>query len=149
VKKTLVLILACFGIFIAGAVTGGFVAARNVKTVTHRRAMEQFTQVQLKRLADQLQLTPEQRVRIRGIATRAGRDVQLRRREILDILDRMETEMKGELTPEQLARFEKIRNRVRDDERSFQKILRERRMMRGEGAVQPAPERTESSPGEK
>jgi hypothetical protein len=113
-SRVLGVVLAFIGIFVAGGITGGFVALRTQPTVLHRRAAERFTEQQFKRVAEELALTPEQRERIRPIITSAGRDIQAHRREIISILQQMEADVRSQLTDDQRARFDAIRAQQRE-----------------------------------
>jgi Spy/CpxP family protein refolding chaperone len=136
-NRTLLVWLAFLGVFAAGAVTGGIVAARMAKTVVQRRASEQFTEQQFKRVSDQLELTDEQRARIRPIITKAAGEIQLRRRENLAILEKMESDIRAQLTDAQLVKFDKIRKRQRENERTLQHWWREQRRRRLEMMANP------------
>ena len=141
-----IVILAFVGIFIAGAISGGFVGARMSESWAHRHAVELFAQQQFKRLGDQLSLTPEQRQRIRPIVTKAGKDIQEHRRDISSIAEKMEADVRQELTKEQREQFDRVRSRMRDNERLFQRWVREQRAHKQEGQG-PGPEAPPSAPG--
>lgn len=145
-SRTLLIIGACLGIFLSGAITGGFVALRNLDKFTHRRAADNFTQQNLRRVADQLSLSEEQRQKIRPIMIRAGKELQDTRRRAATVLDRLEADIRAELTPEQRAKFEKIRMRLRNPERPFHRPGRDARP--GEGPMNLRPlERDTSGSG--
>jgi len=131
-NRVLLVWFAFLGVFAAGAVTGGIVTQRIAKTVVQRRASEQFTEQQFKRVSDQLELTEDQRARIRPIITRAAGEIQLRRRENLAILEKMEADIRSQLTDAQLQKFDELRERQRENERSIQHWLREQRRRRME-----------------
>jgi len=125
-SRTLGVILAFIGIFIAGGVTGGFVALRVQRSVVHQRAAERFTEQQFKRVAEELALSPEQRERIHPIITSAGHDIQERRREILQILQRMEGDIRAQLTDEQRTRYDAFRAEQRENMRNRREQIRNR-----------------------
>lgn len=129
-NRPLLVVLAFLGVFLAGAVSGGVVGMRIKDRIARRQAAELFAQQQFKRLSDQLGLSDEQRKRIRPIITRAGKEVQERRREILEIVEIMESDLRKELTETQRQQYDRARNRMRDNERVFQRWLREQRARR-------------------
>jgi Spy/CpxP family protein refolding chaperone len=131
-NRVLLVWFAFLGVFAAGAVTGGMIAQRMAKTVIQRRASEQFTEQQFKRVSEQLELTEDQRARIRPIITHAAGEIQLRRRENLAILEKMESDIRSQLTDSQLQKFDDLRERQRENERSIQHWLREQRRHRME-----------------
>jgi len=139
-KRTGTAILIFVGIFLAGAVSGGFIGVRMSENWAHRHAAELFAQQQFKRLGDQLSLTPEQRQRIRPIVTKAGKDVQEHRREISSIAEKMEADVRQELTEAQREKFDRVRSRMRDNERIFQRWVHEQRARRLESQTAPGPE---------
>lgn len=136
-NRTGIVVLVFIGVFLAGAISGGFVGARFSEDYMHRRAAELFAQQQFKRLSDHLGLTPEQRQRIQPIVTKAGKEIQEQRREISSIAEKMEAEVRRELTEEQRKQFDVVRSRMRDNERVFQRWVREQRARRQEQALNP------------
>lgn len=139
--RTFVICCACLGIFLAGAVTGGLATARFMRPVTQARAAEHFTRQQFRKVAEQLNLTPEQRERIRPIIFSAARQMQERRREVLSILERMEDEIRTQLDPQQRAKYDEIRGQQRENERRWLREERARRfpMLNGNGPSAPTP----------
>jgi Spy/CpxP family protein refolding chaperone len=126
-EKTWQVIAAFVGIFIAGFVTGGLLTMRIGKLLAPVRPMangngnggnfvvDQFAPAQLQMLAQQLELTQEQRETLRPIVLRTGETLRRLRqdtqRETRDILERMHNAIAAVLTPEQLTKFEEIRRR--------------------------------------
>lgn len=139
-NRTAVVVLAFVGIFLAGAISGGFVGARVSETLAHRRAGELFAQQQFKRLAEQLSLTPEQRLRIHPIVTKAGKDVQEHRREISLIAEKMEADVRLQLTDQQREQFDRTRSRLHENEKLFQRWIREQRTRRQDAQGPAGPE---------
>ena len=138
-NRPVLVILAFLGVFLAGAVSGGVVGMRIKDRIARRQAAELFAQQQFKRLSDQLGLSDEQRKRIRPIVTRAGKEVQERRREILEIVEVMESDVRKELTETQLQQYDRARNRMRDNERVFQRWMREQRARRFDQPLNESP----------
>jgi len=118
----LVLLLA--GIFIAGGVTGAFVGQKVLRGKFLQRPMpEQWAPWHLKRLAERLDLKPEQQDALRPIIKRNVDELnRLRSTSMAEtklILERMEREVAEKLTPEQRAKFEKQNQEFRERIRKF------------------------------
>lgn len=118
----LVLLLA--GIFLAGGVTGAFVGQKVLQAKMSRRPMpEHWAPRHLKRLAEQLELKPEQQEELRPIIKRNMDELNHLRTTAMTatkvILERMEREVSEKLTPEQRAKFEKQNQEFREKMRKF------------------------------
>lgn len=125
VASTLKIILAVGGIFVAGAVTGGFVSLRVADQLARQKQVQRFGSVELgARLAEQLQLTPEQKEKIHPILTRASEDLRKVRRDAFSqtaaLVDSMDAEISKELTSEQRAHLKEIR--AKEEERRRQRM---------------------------
>ena len=133
-------VFAFIGIFIAGAVFGGFFSLRIGGRVLQMQAparnpgpkagfaaqqgpllggVEPVRAAQImRRYAEQLDLTPEQKERINPLIQRATEDIrrqqQINFRENSVILQRLQQDLAKELTPEQRKRLEKMEQRQRD-----------------------------------
>jgi Spy/CpxP family protein refolding chaperone len=112
-------ILAFFGVFLAGAVFGGFVSLRVARSHDFRSAaMDKFTPMLLRRFADRLELTPEQLVKIRPIVT--ATEVELRRlrnsgfKETIAVAESMNEQIAKVLTPGQLSKLEELKMEMRE-----------------------------------
>lgn len=118
------IILAFLGIFIAGAVFGGFVSLRYVRQQFEKgrlRAlapMEQFSPQIMKRFSNRLDLTVEQKEKLRPIIQQA--DAELRRlrqtgaREAIAIAERMHEQVAEILTAEQRNKLEQMKRDMRE-----------------------------------
>ena len=147
-------VLAAFtGIFIAGAVTGGFVGV----PLSHRFGpkpitADQFGPQQMKKMTEQLDLTPEQREKLKPIFKQAGDDLKTTRKEAFkatnDIFERMETAISLQLTDTQRVRFNAMQAEERERRKQW---LAERAKQRGDtrppgtGGDSPPPGPTPSS----
>ncbi|MFA5057832.1 MAG: hypothetical protein WC485_06935, partial [Opitutaceae bacterium] len=105
--------LTLIAIFAAGGVSGGLVAYRVAqRRVPHSPRIEAWGARQMERVAQELQLTPEQRERIKPIVKRNMEELARLRRESMrtvhEIIQRMETDIAAELTPEQRVKYEQI-----------------------------------------
>ncbi|HTZ20673.1 MAG TPA: hypothetical protein VMC06_07305 [Opitutaceae bacterium] len=116
--KTWKVVLAFIGIFLAGAVAGGFVSLRFVKTpppqVLQRTVPEQQWVIgQMRRFVNELKLDEAQRGQVKPALERAAADIRrLRRRtyrETMDIIESMNNEIAPMLTEVQKEKFEDIR----------------------------------------
>lgn len=115
------IILAVSGIFVAGAVTGGFVSLRVVDHITRQKRITERTgptEIGV-RLAEQLQLTPEQKNKVRPIITRTSEDLRKLRRDSFSqtaaLITKMDVELSQELTPEQRVLLTAVR--AKEEER--------------------------------
>jgi Spy/CpxP family protein refolding chaperone len=124
--KTWQVILATIAIFVAGLVTGGAVTLGVVKWIASHRGpnpaallqgfpqrqgqMQQFGPQLMRRYAEQLGLTDEQRARIVPIVRRTAAQLGRDRREVqlqtALALEKMQDEIADVLTPEQRLKFE-------------------------------------------
>lgn len=113
------LVLLLTGIFLAGGVAGGFVTLEVGKNMLRKRlAPEAWGPARLKKLEEQLKLTPAQIERLKPIVRRDVEDMgRLRQQGFLEtrrILERMEKDIAAVLTPEQRAKFEKLNEEMRE-----------------------------------
>lgn len=120
--------LAFLGVFLAGAVAGGFVSMRFVK----RPPSDQSDEIALKimqRYADRLQLSEEQRAVIEPHVMRAAEEMHRIRAQAAEAMQTLERAVERELTDEQRqtleamqaeqrARWKKWMQKKRDLERS-------------------------------
>ncbi|CAM2972850.1 hypothetical protein [Rariglobus hedericola] len=115
--STAKIILAVGGIFIAGAVTGGFVSLRVADHLARqKRLVERIGPSEIgARLAEQLQLTPEQKDKIRPIITRTSEELRKVRRDSFsqtaELVSKMDADLAKLLTVEQQALLKEIRQR--------------------------------------
>ncbi len=128
-------VLSAFtGIFLAGAVTGGFVGVPlshhfGPKPIT----TEQFGPQQMKKMTEQLDLTPAQREKLKPIFKQAGDDLKTTRKEAFkattDIFERMESAISIELTDAQRVRFNEMQAQERERRKQW---MLERAKQRGD-----------------
>ncbi len=124
VASTLKIILAVGGIFVAGAVTGGVVSLRVADHLTRqKRIIERIGPTEIgSRLAEQLQLTPTQKDKIRPIISRTSEELRKLRRESFTqtaaLITQMDAELSRELTPEQRVMLANVR--AKEEERRKQ-----------------------------
>lgn len=127
-------IFAFVGIFIAGAVSGLLLAPRVFNHVAERRgpatgrapaAVQQLGPQLFRRLTERLNLTEEQREKIKPIEVRTTEDLRRLRRETQHstelALERMQDEISAILTPEQRVQFEEQIARSRERIKNFLK----------------------------
>jgi hypothetical protein len=102
------------GIFMAGAVTGTFVGV----PLMHRFAPRPVMVDQLKKFTEQLDLSPEQRDKIKPILKQTAEELRKTRRDAFKattgILERMEASISKELTDAQRVRFAEMQAQERE-----------------------------------
>ena len=123
-KQTWKLVLLLAGIFLAGGITGAFVGQRILRARIMSRPMpEQWAPSHLKRLADRLDLKPEQQEELRPIIKRNMDELNyLRSKSMAEskvVFERMEREIAEKLTPDQRVKFEKQNQEFRERMRRF------------------------------
>ncbi len=125
--------LVLIGIFVAGGLSGWVVA----NGVARRHASlppppEVWIARQIAHVAQELQLTPEQKERIKPIVKRTTEALDKLRHQSMPavhgILEHMETDIAEQLTPEQRAKFEHILK----ERRAARKQMQEQRGPHGE-----------------
>jgi Spy/CpxP family protein refolding chaperone len=138
---TFKIVLAVSGIFIAGAVTGGFAGLGLAEyRAREARAQQRFGPTEIGgRLAAQLQLTEEQKEVIRPIMNRTSEALRKVRRESFSqtaaIIDKMDADLAKVLTAEQKTLLKDIR--AREEER--RKKWMSERAKRNEQSPPPRP----------
>lgn len=131
------LILLLTGIFLAGAVAGGFVTLEVGKNMMRKRfAPDNWGPARLKKLEEHLSLTAEQLERLKPIVRRDVDELnKLRQQGFQDtrrILERMEKDIAAVLTPEQKEKFEKLNAEMRERARRAFEMRRSERLEKGE-----------------
>ena len=108
-------VLASFtGIFIAGAIAGGFISVRVIRHFSGEKwvASEQFGPQQMKKFTEQLQLSSEQRENIRPIIMQTAEHLKKARweafRTTTELLEDMEDSIIDELTYTQIDRLREM-----------------------------------------
>jgi len=117
-------VLALIGIFLAGGVTGAFVMARvGREMIAHRPLPDQWAPMQLQRLVEHLDLTPEQVEQLRPIVKRDMEELRKLRNSAMSegrtVFERMQREIREKLTPGQRAKYEQMNNEFRERARRF------------------------------
>lgn len=112
-------VLVLIGIFLAGAVTGGLVVARfGRELIAHRPMPDQWAAVQLRRLAERLDLTPQQQEELKPIIRRNMEELRKLRNyamsESRTVFERMQREIREKLTPGQRAKYEQMQKDFRE-----------------------------------
>ncbi len=135
------LILLLVGIFLAGAVAGGFVTVEYVQAKLRERGQpEQWGPARLKLLEKRLELTEEQKEKLKPIIKRDVEELNKLRQsgfnETRRILQRMEADIAAVLTPEQKVKFDKVNEEMRE---RIRKQWEQRRGERRDGRPPGAP----------
>jgi uncharacterized membrane protein len=116
--KTWKVVLAFIGIFLAGAVAGGFASLRFVKVPPPQVLRQTVTEPQgvigqMRRFVNELKFDEAQREQVKPVLERAAADIRrLRRRayrETMDIIEGVNNEIAPMLTEDQKEKFEDIR----------------------------------------
>jgi Spy/CpxP family protein refolding chaperone len=118
------LVLLLTGIFVAGGVTGAFVGMKVLQArVAQRPGPEQWAPWHLKRLAERLDLKPEQQEELKPIIKRNMDELNRLRaysmNETRTVFERMNREISEKLTPEQRATFEQQNQEFRERAKKF------------------------------
>lgn len=146
-NKTWKVVLALTGIFVAGIVTGILIAPRIFKKVVDRRMQQvggrgpseapQYGPQLFRRVMVQLDLTPEQRDKLKPIETRTTEELRGLRRETQRsterIIAQMHEEIAAVLTPEQRVKFEQLVAKGRERIQKFMQEQESRPHGRREG----------------
>lgn len=109
-------LLVFFGVFLAGAIVGGFASLRFARSFVQTRGVlgDQFVASNLKRLQDRLQLTPEQAVKIERIVAASGEELKRLRQDTTRVFRQMDAKIEAELDPRQKSEFTEMRRRWRE-----------------------------------
>jgi hypothetical protein len=119
-NKPWLLVLIFVGIFATGVVTGGFVSLRYARGVVQEKVTEKFVMWRLKQFGGQLQLTKEQRERIRPILVKGGDQIRELQKDVAAIRQQMDDDVKKELSETQRLKFDEIEERLRNEQKSQQ-----------------------------
>lgn len=131
------LVLLLTGIFLAGAVAGGFVTLEVGKDMFRKRmAPENWGPARLKMLEKHLDLSAEQIERLKPIIRRDVEDLNRLRQqgfqETRRILERMEKDISAILTAEQKGKFQQLNAEMRERARRMIEQRRNERHEKGE-----------------
>jgi len=108
------IVFSLVSIFVAGAITGGVVTFQVVRGVIRARTNpDQWSGRVFRDYRHRLDLTDEQQARLRPMMMEAGREMKRTRAEFMQshgqLMRNIHTSLMRELTPEQRAVFEEIR----------------------------------------
>lgn len=125
-------ILAFAGVFLAGAIAGGPLALRLLRYdgPEYRRTSSRGLGPEIMRhFTERLDLTPEQKEKIRPIIQRAQAETQRLRREnirnLAATIEQMHSEIAAELTPAQREKLDEMRKRMRERAERFRNEFRD------------------------
>ncbi|MET0263005.1 MAG: hypothetical protein ABW223_08920 [Rariglobus sp.] len=137
--STAKIILVVGGIFIAGAVTGGFVSLRVADHLAReKQARDRIGPAEIGgRLVDQLRLTPEQNQKIRPIINSTSEELRKVRRESFNqtatLVAAMDVEISKVLTEEQRVLLKDVRAREEERRKQWMAERNKRREARPPG----------------
>jgi len=105
-------------VFIAGCLTGGFVAATTTRHFFFAAGHHGISAQRMRdRLKSELNLTPEQMAKISPIIDKAAADLQQIRKDtghrVRDVFSTTHNQIAADLTPEQRTKLEQMRERHR------------------------------------
>jgi len=138
------------GVFLAGAVAGGFVSLRVEDRIVERgRAPAQFAPRLLQHLSDRLELTDEQRVQVRLMVGEAWEELREQRQASRETMRWLDEQVISVLTAEQQELYAKIQERQRRrwqamEERRGERL--EERRRNHDGALPPYRDRPPGPP---
>ncbi|HWL17581.1 MAG TPA: hypothetical protein VNR00_18375 [Opitutus sp.] len=116
-NRTWKIVLAFVGVFLAGAIFGAALAPRLMRTLLPERR-QPFQERMMERLDEELHLTAEQKQKIAPIVQRMAEETQRMRREgaitYRTVMEGLNEEIALELTPEQRAKHEEMRRKLRE-----------------------------------
>jgi len=153
-NKTFQTIFALIGIFLCGAIVGGVVSLRYVRpaTVQKKAAENQLYSQQWMRIANRLNLTPEQHEKYQAIITVFMQEQQNVNKATKAATDKAHADILGVLTPVQGAEYEAIRAKMRESDKAWQRWYRDQRAKYGDlplaapPGVQLQPQQSAGSP---
>ncbi len=126
VASTLKVVLAVSGIFVAGAITGGFICLRVADQMARqKRQVERVGPGDIgAKLAEQLRLTPAQKEKVKPIFAHIADELKQSRRDSFNqtaaLIVKMDEDLAKELTPAQQTLLKEIR--AKEEERRKQWI---------------------------
>ncbi|WP_404422066.1 hypothetical protein [Nibricoccus sp. IMCC34717] len=109
--------LVFLAVFALGVMTGLGMSTRLAPVAVEKRAWQINARERWKRLAEQLQLTEQQRERIKPLVVETAR---LQRENLLELkkaFKALEEKIQAELTPEQRVRYQELRREERGNRR--------------------------------
>jgi hypothetical protein len=116
-NKSWKVVLAFAGVFLAGAIFGGALAP-HLKRFERLQPRPPLAERMMQRFDEQLQLTAEQKPKVRPIVDRMSEETLRMRREssvaFRAMMDRMTAELARELTPEQRVKLDEMRAYYRE-----------------------------------
>ncbi len=151
--STVKIILAVSGIFLAGAVTGGFAGLRIAEHYAREKRQPPRSgggELVGGRLAEQLDLTPEQKQSIRPILMRTNEDLRRVRREAFgrtaELIARMDADISRLLNETQRARLREIRAKEEERRKQWLNERPKRNDGRSPGSGAPSRDSSEGPP---
>lgn len=117
--------LAFAGVFLAGAVAGGFVALRIAEASTARRGPDDLALRIMKRFSERLELTDDQRQVIRPHVEHVAAELHRMRAETAELMQQLEEIVARELTPAQRETLEVMQAEHRERWRRWMERRRE------------------------
>ncbi len=126
-NKNILVVFAFIGIFLCGAITGGFVSVRYSRGLVQKKAAEQMTAGQWRRISDLIDLTEAQRARITPIVQQFVKEQQVVRHDTQALAEKLNADIESVLTEAQREEFARRREEMRDAERRWQRWIKDQR----------------------
>ncbi|OAM90354.1 hypothetical protein OH491_25875 [Termitidicoccus mucosus] len=130
-NKNVLVAFAFIGIFLCGAITGGFLSVRYARGLVQKKAVEQMTAGQWRRISDLVDLTEEQRAKITPIVQQFVKEQQVLRKNTQTLAEKLNADIEAVLTDAQREEFAKRREEMRETERLWQRWIKEQRAKYG------------------
>jgi Spy/CpxP family protein refolding chaperone len=126
-NKNVLVVFAFIGIFLCGAITGGFLSVRYTRGLVQKKAVEQMTAGQWRRISDLVDLTEEQRAKITPIVQQFVKEQLVQRKNTQTLSEKLNADIEAVLTDAQREEFAKRREEMRETERRWQRWIKDQR----------------------
>ncbi|MDR2675297.1 MAG: hypothetical protein LBC18_10670 [Opitutaceae bacterium] len=130
-NKNVLVVFAFIGIFLCGAIAGGFLSVGHARGLVQKKAVEQMTAGQWRRISDLVDLTAEQRAKIAPIVQQFVKEQQVLRKDTQALAEKLNADIDAVLTDAQREEFARRREELRESERLWQRWIKEQRAEHG------------------
>lgn len=136
-NKNVIVLFAFIGIFLCGAITGGFLSVPYTRGLVQKKAAEQMTVTQWHKISDHIDLTDAQRAKIAPIIQQYTKEQQVLRKSTQALSEKLNSDIEAVLTDAQREEFARRREEMRDIERRWQRWTRDQRAEYGNRPPRP------------
>jgi Spy/CpxP family protein refolding chaperone len=130
-NKNVIVLFAFIGIFLCGAITGGFLSVRYTRGLVQKKAAEQMTVTQWHKISDHIDLTDAQRAKITPIIQQYTKEQQVLRKSTQALSEKFNAGIEAVLTDAQREEFVRRREEMREIERRWQRWIKDQRSEHG------------------